>query len=191
MFSKIISMLAMVSTTMILTSSSPIDTPRTVGDPLGTWKTPPVVEICESASASLGTPVLDAVDTWRALGYAIDDVTAESNADSPCQTGNVGGYIMIQVDPTASNPTTFLMVVEGEITWAKIKIPGPIKERVLEHEFGHALGWPHNEIPGHIMNGSYNRGGDSYRDLRVGPRYYPPLRSFPGARAPRRGTARD
>ena len=191
MFSKIILVVLLIPLTLAVPTSSSIDSPRTVGEPLGTWSSPPVVEICEGASTLLGTPVLDAVDTWRGLGYAIADVTAESNVDSPCQTGNVGGYIMIQVDLTVSNPTTFLMVVEGEIAWAKIKIPGPIKERVLEHEFGHALGWPHNEIPGHIMNGSYDRGGDSYRDLRVGPRYRPPPRSFPGARGPRRGTGRD
>jgi hypothetical protein len=191
MFSKIILAALLIPLTLAVPASSSIDIPRTVGEPLGTWFSSPLVEICQSASTSLGTPVLDAVDIWRALGYAIDDVTAEFNIDSPCQTGNVGGYIMIQVDPTVSNPTTFLMVVDGKIAWAKIKIPGPIKERVLEHEFGHALGWPHNEIPGHIMNGSYDRGGDSYRDLRVGPRYRPPPRSFPGARGPRRGTGRD
>ena len=189
MFSKIILVVLLIPLTLAIPTSSSIDTPRTVGEPLGTWSSPPVVEICEGAPLP-GIAVMDAVDQWRELGYPIIDIISETH-NGPCQTGNVGGYIIIELDEAVPNPRTYLMVTDGEIQWAKIMLPGPIKARVIEHELGHTLGWNHNEIPGHIMNGNYERGGDSYRDLRVGPRYRPPPRSFPGARGPRRGTGRD
>ena len=166
---------------------------KTVGERLGEWETDPVVEICRMpAEMQIGSAVMDAVDKWRGHGYRISDVTAEMNSSSPCQTGNAGGHIVIELDVSIPNPLTYLMVDDrGNIKWAKIKLPGAVKLRVVEHEIGHALGWAHNDISGHIMNGVYSRGGDSYHGMSIGGRYYPPPRSFPGARAPRRGTLRD
>jgi len=189
MFSKILLAGLLIPLTMAIPASISIDIQRTVGDPLGTWHIAPTVEICDGAPIS-GTDVITAVNEWRDLGYPIVDIVTESY-DSPCKTGNVGGHIIIEFDESVPNPRTYLMVIEGVIAWAKIKLPGPIKPRVIEHELGHAIGWNHNDIPGHIMNRDYERGGDSYKDLRIGPGYRPPPRSFPGARAPRRGTGRD
>ena len=192
MFSKIVPIAVLLLAFPLFSpaSSSP---QKTVGERLGEWEIDPIIEICTMPiEMQVGVTVMDAADKWRGHGYRISDVTAEMNSTSPCRTGNVGGYIIIELDERVSNPVTYLMVdTNGNIKWAKIKLPGPVRERVIEHERGHALGWEHNDISGHIMNGIYSRGGDSYHGMSVGSRYYPPLRSFPGARAPRRGTLRD
>tara|TARA_A100001011_G_scaffold342951_1_gene376886 strand:- start:222 stop:800 length:579 start_codon:yes stop_codon:yes gene_type:complete len=192
MFSKIVPIAVLLLAFPLFSpvSSSP---QKTVGERLGEWETDPVIEICAMPTEmQVGTAVMSATDKWRGLGYRIADVTAEMNSVSPCQTGNVGGYIVIELDSDVPNPITYLMVdSRGNIAWAKIKLPGPVGDRVIEHEIGHALGWEHNDISGHIMNGVYSLGGDSYHGMSVGDRYYPPLRSFPGARAPRRGSLRD
>ena len=40
------------------------------------------------------------------------------------------------------------------------------KERVLEHEIGHALGWSHYNKKFHIMNPSWQEGGYDHAGLR-------------------------
>jgi len=189
MLSKIIFAIVIIPIFFVISSSSAIDSPRIVGEPLGQWTSEPVLEICKEAPIT-GTEVLRSVDVWRELGYPIIDVVLEVPG-SGCETGNIGGKIIVELDETVPNPRTYLMVADGEIKWARIKLPRTVKSRVIDHEMGHAVGWNHNDIPGHIMNGSYERGGENYRGLRAGPRYRPPPRSFPGARAPRRGTSRD
>ena len=46
-----------------------------------------------------------------------------------------------------------------EIHWAKIYLKSQVAERVLEHEFGHALGWMHTKKIGHLMHETLIRGG--------------------------------
>ena len=41
------------------------------------------------------------------------------------------------------------------------------KERVLEHEIGHALGWPHINRPYHIMNSNWHTGGHNSGGLKL------------------------
>ena len=46
-----------------------------------------------------------------------------------------------------------------EIQWAKIYLKSNVKERVLEHELGHALGWMHTKQSGHMMHEKLIYGG--------------------------------
>ena len=65
-----------------------------------------------------------------------------------------------------------------EILWATIKIQqtAVTKPRVLEHEIGHALGWPHFGRRGHLMNALWQNGGYNTAGLQA--RYYNGLPVF-------------
>jgi hypothetical protein len=156
---------------------------------LGVWKNPPIVEMCSSSPVKI-SQIQVGIGWWKMLGYEIGEIKIEKSG-SPCDTGNVGGHIIISLSDKIDVATTYLMVGDdGKIGWAKILLPTNAKERVLEHEIGHALGLNHNKILGHIMNESYENGGWDAESIRIGAKPES-IKSFPGARAPRRGGISD
>tara|TARA_Y100000310_G_scaffold100203_1_gene98069 strand:- start:3260 stop:3802 length:543 start_codon:yes stop_codon:yes gene_type:complete len=153
-------------------------------DRVGTWRNPPVVELCDGDLVDVDS-LNSAIRWWSDLGYVFGRVDTNPPKES-CESGNVGGKIIIQRTPGPLPQTRFLVDDDGYVRWAKVLLPGKIDSRILEHELGHALGWTHSSKKGHMMNGKYNFGGWSSTDLKV-----IRLRSFPGAAAPRRGGLRD
>ena len=47
----------------------------------------------------------------------------------------------------------------NKIEWATIYMRSDIKETVLEHEIGHALGYLHYNKINHLMNSKWTQGG--------------------------------
>ncbi len=54
------------------------------------------------------------------------------------------------------------------ITGAKIEVTreGSTMELLLEHELGHALGWPHHRVEGHVMHPVLPRSGRDVTGLK-------------------------
>ena len=77
------------------------------------------------------------------------------------------GYIVIhmvtaaiRLDETALAQTRFYVDnVTNKITYAKIYMRSDIRETVLEHELGHALGFLHYNKINHLMNEKWAQGG--------------------------------
>jgi len=141
------------------------------GQVIGYWSRPPSVRICDGAPVTM-TRVNQAVEFWRRLGYEFGSIVRDSSAD--CSFTRIEGSIMIGlpdqnfVEPNLAMTRTLTSDVTKEIVMAKISIKSEsaTTERVLEHEFGHALGWRHFNRRYHIMNGELQRGGWTVTGLR-------------------------
>jgi len=130
--------------------------------PYAQWEMKPLVKICGMAPVEK-KEVMEAVAWWEERGYAFEGVIYESE----CYRSSLTGHIIIDVHTQASFRynehdlgTTFTMVREGttEIYSSTIYLL-EVRERVLVHELGHALGWDHINKIGHIMNSAWDRGG--------------------------------
>ena len=141
--------------------------------------TSPRVVICS------GTPVekedvLKAISWWADRGYLIHS-TVEVNSDlaqTICDREEPHGYIILdsinrhkKIYPDKEVPwlnlaTTYNMANRhDQIYWSRIFFR-VAKERTLEHEIGHALGWMHSDEPGHLMNEYQKFGGWNDAGLR-------------------------
>ena len=156
---------------------------------IGKWSMQPKIKICQGAPVSL-SGLKSAIGWWLNRGYSYSALlTAGSNG--PCIHDPPEGYIFIRPDTSRkveqdAFATTHVFVSDdNEIIWAVIYIKKDgVRERVLEHELGHAYGWLHYDRLGHIMHKKWTHGGWDDTNLRQ-------FKSFPGARSPRRGTSRD
>jgi hypothetical protein len=144
---------------------------------VGEWEKPPDVVLCD-ASIVTEEKLTSVIRWWEDLGYEFGSTTV--NPGHRGCSGNVGGTITITLSKLGAH-TRFLEKNE-KLHWAKVKTMADSPTLILAHEIGHALGWTHTREKGHIMNGRYNDAGWFSAGLRIG---Y--LKSFPGARAPRRG----
>ena len=140
-----------------------------IGKPVrkAVWETDPKVRVCASTKISMYR-VENAIKYWERLGYNFKYSYKDYIIDCmeprygeiivTLPEGDFSGHHMASTRIYTSNRT-------GNIVMAKIFILpiNGMKERVLEHEIGHALGWSHYNQKTHIMHPTWRYGGhDSY-----------------------------
>ena len=136
------------------------------------WIMNPGVTVCGNSGVS-SVRISKAIKYWEKLGYKFDYVRFDYAIN--CHTPRFG-EIMIMLPDQEFNFDNHLASTKitisnktKEIVKAKIFIypKSATKERVLEHEIGHALGWPHINQPYHIMNANWHHGGHNSSGLRM------------------------
>jgi hypothetical protein len=136
------------------------------------WAEAPHIRICEFSPASK-EQVANAAKWWEERGYVFDGIS-ERGLWGGCKKESIAGTITISLSGQGFNfardhmgETRIYHTPEGGILQARIEIAYASRDspRVLEHELGHALGWGHYDVTGHIMNSAYSRGG--YDDTHI------------------------
>lgn len=138
---------------------------------IGYWKVAPSIRICEGAPVTLSR-VNQAVEFWQRLGYEFGSVEKDDSVE--CSFTQIHNSIMIDligqdfIEPNLAMTKTLTSNKTKEIKMAKIFIKSTAanKERVLEHEIGHALGWRHFRQRYHLMNDSWSDGGWKATELK-------------------------
>ena len=127
-----------------------------------TWSMVPTVVICNSDMIEI-SKVESAIGWWRERGYDIGIIVVNIPG-SICHQAGWDGVITIE-GPDAMFDFDYLAITHrkasrNEILSARIQLRAySKKDRILEHEIGHALGWSHCNRRGHIMNPEWSRGG--------------------------------
>lgn len=134
------------------------------------WTTPPNIRLCENTEISLSR-VRQAVKYWEKIGYEFGEVYLDRF--SFCMNPKYNEIAIVLpsqgvIDNKMGVTRVYTSKVTGEIVKAKIFVlPSTArKDRVLEHEFGHALGWQHYNSRGHIMHPNWWLGGHSSYGVR-------------------------
>jgi hypothetical protein len=128
----------------------------------GSWQMTPTVVICNSSIVDLHDVEL-AVEWWQERGHEIGQIII-NEPGRICHQAGKDGFITIE-GPDAKFDFDFLAITHrkssrDEILSARIQLRGVSeRNRILEHEIGHALGWSHCNRRGHIMNPEWSRGG--------------------------------
>lgn len=134
-------------------------------DLIASWRTTPWVKICPDSPARIER-VRSALKFWKNLGYMIGSIsfdhgticftnstpfgaiTVEMNGSSMKEQHS--GQTALYYDPNTREAIGARVYIRNTTaTW----------DRVLEHEFGHSLGWGHLNRRSHIMNPAHDRGG--------------------------------
>ena len=133
---------------------------------LGIWDNIPKVILCEDAPLS-EERLLNALDWWKRRGHRFKYVplSEDSKARAICKNPKKSfpdGYIVVaKLVPEAVRKETDMAVtyflLKGDyvgLRWAKVyfKAETVDVETVVEHELGHALGYRHIDIEGHMMH---------------------------------------
>ena len=133
---------------------------------VGTWQLTPTVIVCEYAPVS-EAQIKSAVNFWKGLGYNFFSTQYKNDPLHKCLSDNPTGYIIIhlitrevKLEETALAQTQFYINNDSNrVEWAVIHMKSDIRETVLEHELGHALGFLHYNKINHLMNENWTMGG--------------------------------
>ena len=136
------------------------------------WISPPHIRICDFSPVSVDR-VNEAAQWWKDRGYLFSGVS-EGGIWGGCKKGKISGSITISLSGQSFNfsnhlgETKIYHTQSGAILQANIEISHDSgdKDRVLEHEIGHALGWGHYRKHGHMMHPSYDMGGTNDDHIR-------------------------
>ncbi len=137
------------------------------------WGLTPTVIVCEYAPVKK-SEVDKAVKFWKHLGYRFYNTQYKHDPMSKCLSENPKGYIIIhmvtmgvRMDETALAQTHFYVDnATNQIDYAVIYLRPDVRETVLEHELGHALGFLHYNKINHLMNEKWMMGGWDTEGLR-------------------------
>jgi hypothetical protein len=140
-----------------------------VGSPTkkANWQDPPHIRVCAASEVSISR-INRALSYWEKLGY--DFGIVRKDYLSTCMNPRVGEIIITLPEAgfSSSHMASTRITTDnrtGNIVKAKIFIlpKNARKERVIEHEIGHALGWSHYRQRYHMMHSSWQFGGfDSF-----------------------------
>lgn len=143
----------------------------------GTWKRTPTVIVCPTAPLVSGEAE-KAVKFWKKLGYRFFQTQYKYDPLNKCNQTDPVGYIVIHLvkqdlkiaDDTLAVTHFYVDNNHKEVEWAIIYIKPDIRETVLEHEIGHALGFLHYNRINHLMNKTWAQGGWDTEGLLAAPR---------------------
>ena len=134
------------------------------------WETPPKVRVCASTRLTMYR-VENAIKYWERLGYKFSYSYKDFIID--CMNPRYGEIIITIPEGGFSahhmaSTRLYTSNRTGKIVMAKIFIlpKNGTKERVLEHELGHALGWNHYSEKFHMMHPNWREGGYNSKGLR-------------------------
>ena len=129
------------------------------------WAMNPVVKVCKVLTIS-NSRVEKALDYWRKLGYSFEEVIYDDESISCAGTPSFGEIIItipdqgFDYDKIAITRRTINrdldIMIHAQIFLQEKEVT---KERVLEHEIGHAFGWNHTSRRYHLMNEVWEQGG--------------------------------
>ena len=132
----------------------------------GTWKRTPTVIVCEYAPVKK-EEVLKAVKLWENLGYSFFTTQYKYDPLNKCKQTDPVGYIIVHLvtqdvkmnEEELAETHFYVDNDHKEVLWAIIYIKKDLRETVLEHELGHALGFLHFNHINHLMNSKWIHGG--------------------------------
>ena len=133
---------------------------------VATWKVTPTVLICEHSPVTK-EEATKAVKFWKNLGYRFFRTQYKYDPLNKCLSNAPVGYIVVRLmtqginlEDTALAETHFFVNNDTHnIDWAIIYTRAEVRETVLEHEIGHALGFLHYNKINHLMNEKWLMGG--------------------------------
>jgi hypothetical protein len=133
---------------------------------VATWKRTPTVIICNSAPINK-SQATKAVKFWKGLGHRFFTTQFHYDPLDKCRNTTPVGYIVVQLitqetklDEDSLAVTHFYVNNDtNEVDWAIIYLKNDIRDTVLEHELGHALGYLHFNKINHMMNSKWTQGG--------------------------------
>jgi len=133
---------------------------------VATWKRTPTVIVCEHAPVN-EAQIKKAVKLWTDLDHKFFKTQYKYDPLNKCISKAPQGYIIIhlvssdvKMDDSDLAETHFYVNNDTkEVDWAIIYMRATIKETVLEHELGHALGYLHYNKLDHLMNSKWMYGG--------------------------------
>tara|TARA_R110000744_G_scaffold343805_1_gene449030 strand:- start:28 stop:558 length:531 start_codon:yes stop_codon:yes gene_type:complete len=143
-----------------------------LGPPIqkATWEGAPRVRICHTTELSMFR-VQKAIKYWEMLGYDFESVHTDYTLT--CGEPRYGEIIITLPEGNLTElqmaaTRTYTEKITGKIAKVKIFVypKSGRKERVLEHEMGHALGWQHHKQKFHMMHPSWYLGGYDHTGLR-------------------------
>ena len=134
------------------------------------WSMNPSIRVCASTGISYSR-ISHAARYWEKAGYVFDNI--KKDPFSTCMNAHYGEIIITIPESGFANEhmastRIYTSNATGDIVKAKIQIlpKNARKERVLEHELGHALGWSHYRQKYHIMHPSWQLGGYDRSGIR-------------------------
>lgn len=134
------------------------------------WKDNPRIRICATSEVPLYRAT-QAARYWESVGYTFKDIRKDHL--STCMNPRPGEIIITLpevgfADSHMASTRIYTHKETGDIVKAKIHIlpKHAKKNRVLEHELGHALGWMHYRQKFHIMHPNWHQGGYDHRGIR-------------------------
>ena len=142
-----------------------------IGEPYkkSSWSIEPSLRICADTKVT-ALRASHAVRYWEKLGYRFGGITTDS---SPFCMNARFGEILITLPESGfggshmASTKLYTRIDNNTIVKAKISILPKYarKERVLEHEIGHALGWSHYNQKFHMMHPNWFLGGYDSKGL--------------------------
>jgi len=128
------------------------------------WRFTPDIRVCDFAPVSRDR-VSEAIKWWKDRGYEFGIITY-GGIWGGCTSGSMHvGVITVSLSGQgydfSSLGRTTIHHRDGQMLKAEIEVSQQTgnKDRILEHEIGHALGWDHFNKRRHILHPRWESGG--------------------------------
>ena len=133
---------------------------------VATWLRTPTVIVCEHAPVTQ-RQIIKAVNFWKKLGHRFYTTQYKHDPLNKCLMESPEGYIIVHLvtagvpmeDRALAQTHFYINNLTNKIMYAKIYMRPDVRETVLEHELGHALGFLHFNKINHLMNEKWMMGG--------------------------------